>query len=85
MTEVDIVTKNVRVNELPHVFLLVIARETSVLEFASDLGHLIEYNLFLLIFGLAVADISYVERQSSHSILLVVRHFHSKIFNFKIL
>ena len=81
MPEIYIVTKNVRVNQLPHIFLLVVARDPSVLELASDLCHLSEDNFLLLIFCLAVADVPYVEGEAPHRVLLVVRHIYSPIRN----
>jgi hypothetical protein len=82
MPEIYIVTKNVRVNQLPHIFLLVVARDPSVLKLASDLRHLIEDYLFLLISGLAVADVTNVKGEAPHGILLVVRHTYSPIRNY---
>lgn len=61
MAEVDIVPQDVGVDQLPNILLLIVPTDPLVLEFASNLGHLLVYNLLFLVFGLAVPDISNVE------------------------
>jgi hypothetical protein len=61
MSEVYIVTQDVRVYQLPHILLLVVTTDSLVLEFTSDLRHFLVYYLLFLVFGLAVPDISNIE------------------------
>ena len=61
MAEVDVVAKDVRVYEFPHVLLLVVTTDSLVLELPSDLRHLLIHYLLLLVFSLAVSNVSNVE------------------------
>ena len=58
MAKINIVTKNVHVDKLPYVLLLVIAGESSVLELGPYLSHLFVNSLLLLVLSLAVSYIS---------------------------
>ncbi len=74
VAEVDIVTEDVRVNELPHVLLLVVAADALVLKLAPDLSHLLVHDLLLLVLRLAVPNVSDVDRKTPHRILLIACH-----------
>ena len=66
MPEINVVAQNVHIHELPHVFLLLIATETLVLELLSDLSHLFLNELELSFLVGAVSNVSDEQRQTSH-------------------
>ena len=77
VAKLNLISKNMGVNELPHILLLVVSRESLVLELLSNLCHLFMDNLDLLILGLAASDVANENGQAANSLrLLIITHAH---------
>ena len=74
MSEIDVVTKNVGVDQFPHVLLFVVAGHCFVLELAPYFGHFFIHYFLFLVFGLTVADVSDEQRETTHHSLGIGTH-----------
>jgi len=66
VTKVDIVSLDVNVEELAHIFLLLVPVEISRLELLSNIGQLLIHSLLLQFSGASIAQIRNELHQSSH-------------------
>ena len=58
MAKVDVVTQDVRVDQLPDILASIVGLEVAFQELGPDLRHLGLDDLVLLIFGLAISDVT---------------------------
>ena len=83
MAKIHIIAKDMGINKFPNIFLLVITRESLILELAPDLCHFLVDDLLFLVFGLAVSDITNEEGETPHNTLLIRVHLYALLSNYK--